>query len=603
MVGRIRRLLNQEIVELIDIQSGQVEQFSLSTFEHINQIDISHPRADLLSLDENDWKVAIDRFKAIQPLLDIPNRTAKMVKDVAYQMGVNPSTVYRWINRFENTREVTSLLRQSRQDIGKPRVDDEIENLMSMIIQDSFLNKQSISPTRAYRNLLLHCKDQGITPPHVSTFKRRIKSLAPLTVATAREGKSAARKFLPNKGTVPNADYPYAVIQIDHTMVDIILVDELHRLAIQRPYITVAIDVYSRMVVGYYISFDSPGVIGTAMCITNTVLPKRKYLDQLGLSYDWPCCGLPSIIHVDNAKEFRGNTLKMACTQHCIDLVFRPVRKPNYGGHIERLMGTLMQEIHALPGTTKSRSHQLKDYNPEKKSALTLQEFELWFANLVLGSYHYKVHSELGIPPITKFEQGIFGDHLSCGTGHPPLPLDEEMFRIDFLPYEYRTIQSYGIAVDNIYYQGDILSRWIGAQDPDQIRSKRKFLIRRDPRDISFILFYDPELMRYFRLPYQNPNFPSISLWELKAILRYLKQQGKKAENQDMIFKAYKEMQHIEDTALKNTKSVRIAQAKKRHRDKIYIKQDADKNEPLLDINQFDFDIDSIEPFVDVETI
>lgn len=33
---------------------------------------------------------------------------------------------------------------------------------------------------------------------------------------------------------------------------------------------------------------------------------------------------------------------------------WRPVAKPRYGAHIERLLGTLNEEIHGLAGTTFS---------------------------------------------------------------------------------------------------------------------------------------------------------------------------------------------------------------------------------------------------------
>ena len=48
-------------------------------------------------------------------------------------------------------------------------------------------------------------------------------------------------------------------------------------------------------------------------------------------------------IHVDNAKEFRGNMLKMACKNYNINLEFRPIATPHWGGHIERLLGTFFK--------------------------------------------------------------------------------------------------------------------------------------------------------------------------------------------------------------------------------------------------------------------
>ncbi|TCV86317.1 Mu transposase C-terminal domain-containing protein [Sulfurirhabdus autotrophica] len=599
----VRRLLSMTEFEVIDIESGEVAKSSLFDLKNAITLQTPSPRLDLVALDEDDWNLAIERFRFISPLVGLSQRTKSQVREIAKQASVDTATVYRWLERFESTGIVSSLLRRERNDQGKPRTDDQAETIMKLVIRDEFLQEQGLSPTRAYREVQRQCRKEGIAAPHLSTFRRRIRELTPAILATGREGKKSARRFQPIRGSFPGADFPYAVLQIDHTTVDIILVDETHRLPIQRPYITVAIDVFSRMVAGYYISFDPPGTLGTALCIANAILPKEKRLNELEVSYSWPCRGLPRIIHVDNAKEFRGNALKMACQEYGIDLQFRPVKQPNYGGHIERLMGTLMKEIHALPGTTRSRSTDLGNYNPERKAAMTLGEFETWFASLVLGAYHHRIHSDLKMPPITKYEQGIVGDEQHPGTGYPPGPTNEEKLHIDFLPFEMRTIQPYGISMDGIFYQADVLSRWIGAKATESIRAKRKFIVRRDPRDISYLLFFDPEVKQHFRIPYQNPRFPAISLWELHAVQRYLKEQGKKAENQEVIFAAFDEMRRIEDEARTQTKRTRISQAKRYQRRIALDKQASSEAIPQTPSTLIDMDIDDIRPFDDVEEI
>ena len=92
-------------------------------------------------------------------------------------------------------------------------------------------------------------------------------------------------------------------------------------------------------------------------------------------------------IHCDNGKDFRGTMLRAACQQYGIELLFRPVRQPQYGGHIERLMGTFAREIHTLPGTTFANTKDRKGYDSEKHSALTLSELEWWIARYIVEIY------------------------------------------------------------------------------------------------------------------------------------------------------------------------------------------------------------------------
>jgi putative transposase len=144
------------------------------------------------------------------------------------------------------------------------------------------------------------------------------------------------------------------VVQIDHTPVDIILVDDIHRRPVGRPWITLAIDVFSRVVAGLYVSFDPPGAMAVGLCLAHAILPKETWLAQHEVTTAWPVWGVMNVVHADNAKEFHSRMLTKACENYDIDLQWRPMAKPHYGGHIERLLGTFNQDIHTLPGTTFS---------------------------------------------------------------------------------------------------------------------------------------------------------------------------------------------------------------------------------------------------------
>ncbi len=70
--------------------------------------------------------------------------------------------------------------------------------------------------------------------------------------------------------------------------------------------------------------------------------------------------------------------LRRGCEQYGIAIDYRPVRTPHYGGHIERLIGTMMGKVHLLPGTTFSNVHVKGDIDPGKTAAMTLDELERW---------------------------------------------------------------------------------------------------------------------------------------------------------------------------------------------------------------------------------
>ena len=145
-----------------------------------------------------------------------------------------------------------------------------------------------------------------------------------------------------------------AVAQIDHTPMDVIVVDEEHRQPIQRPSLTVVIDVYSRMVLGFSIYLEKPSAFTVGMAIAHAILPKENWLAGVGVQAEWPCWGKMRTIHCDNAKEFRGTVIGRACQDHDITIEHRPPREPRYGGHIERGFGTWLARARRLKGTTFS---------------------------------------------------------------------------------------------------------------------------------------------------------------------------------------------------------------------------------------------------------
>lgn len=153
-------------------------------------------------------------------------------------------------------------------------------------------------------------------------------------------------------------------------------------------FLTVAIDVYSRMITGFFISLDSPSYFSVSQCLTQALLQKDKLLRSIEVEGEWNIWGIPKTIGLDNAGEFRGYEMQRACENYGIELNWRPVARPQYGAHIERLIGTSMKEVHTLPGTTFSNIKERGEYNSDKYAQFTLQELEQWYTEFIINVYH-----------------------------------------------------------------------------------------------------------------------------------------------------------------------------------------------------------------------
>lgn len=537
--------------------------------EVVNVVDVTMgptspdtPQRLHLMAKDKDWDKAVERYELIRPLLLLPSREAGDVQRVADEAGKSLTTVYRWLNRFEETGLVSSLLRVPRSDKGGQRLDDEVEQIITLQIQDYYLKQERPSVLKLFRRIQQECHEVDLAPPHKNTVYARTREIEQRELLRRRYSpRSAREKFEPLRGSFPGADYPNAVVQIDHTKVDLIVVDEEHRLPIGRPYLTLAIDVATKMVTGFRMTLDPPGASSAGLCIAHAVMRKEHWLAKRDIHAEWPVYGKMSKIHVDNAKEFRGSMLTRACQQHGIILEFRPRGQPNYGPHVERAFRTFMGECQSLPGTTFSSVQAKVDYDSEGRACMTLSELEQWFTVFLVYCYHHRAHKGINeVPPIKLYHQYVHGSATQPGVGLPASIEDEESFRLDFTPFVERTVQRQGVVIDGIHYYAPILRRWVVSKDPNGVKS-RPFIFARDPRDISVVYFLDPETLTYSPIPYLNNTRPAISLWELRAAVARLKENPANHVDEEMVFQGIRKMREIEEAAVQKTRLARQQRA------------------------------------------
>jgi putative transposase len=570
----IKEVLNIKEVLLQKVDSKQIQLFKIS--EIISSVTENEPQDNLVSDDiqaipAHKLKAAEKKLKAIKPLLELgPSASSRDVKIQAAKCSIHFTTLYRWLRAFSSTNSLVSLVDQKRGWSAKNnRIPEEVNQIIEHTIDTYYLSKDRYSPQFIYNKICQSCKQAGLKPPSQSTIYRRIDSVPEERRLRARGHIDIANnRYSARAGKFPNVDSILSVIQIDHTPLDIIIVDDEHRESIKRVWLTMAIDVYSRMVTGFYLSLDAPSITSVAMCISHSILPKDIWLKKLGIDLDWHVWGIPKKIHVDNGSDFTSDALRMGCKANNIALEFRPVAKPEYGGHIERLLGTFQEKLKALDGKTFNSSKSRASYNSEKHAIFDFDSLELWLTNAII-EYHHTKHEGIGVAPATKWEMSVEGELEELPRGLPDIPTDPLSIELDFLPYQRRTIRSQGIVWDGIYYFSDSIRHLIGAIDRET-RKPRKFIIRRDPRNIRHVWVYDDEMKCYHKVALADPTLHFTSVWELNEAKAYLKQRGESDYNQEMLSRAIQNMNEIQEQAAKATKDARRrAQQKKNHESKV----------------------------------
>jgi putative transposase len=479
-------------------------------------------KPDITNASDALWSVAVGRERVIAALAAAPQVSRSDIEEAAQELELSRAMVYRLVARYRRDPHTSALLSHSPgRRSGTRFLGERMEQIVAQAIKTFFLTPERPSVTALHRVISSECKEAGLPAPSYNTIRGRVKSVDLKEIVHHRVGPKAARdQFRPVSGKGLRPTRPLELFQIDHTPIDVIVVDEIDRRPIGRPWLTLVIDVASRMIAGYYLSFDHPSSTSVALALSHAVLPKEKYLGNLGLVAGWPVSGLPTVVHLDNAEEFHARALERGCQEHGIRLEYRPPLQPHFGGHIERLIGSLMKAMHLLPGTTFSSVKERGEYDSEGKAVMTLGELEMWLALQVTGAYHDAFHRGLGGRPIDAWQRRLD----SARVRHPA---DPERFYIDFLPFERRLIRRDGIQLFRIHYWDNALSVLAG-------RSDQKLLIRYDPRDLSKVYVKDAGSDGYLAVPYRDLSHPPITLMEQRAALRELarnKQQQPVGEN------------------------------------------------------------------------
>ena len=589
----IKRIISADTVNVEDLLNNQFYTLNIADLKPVNSA--KEVKIDLLSSKQFD--LALHRYNIIKPLLGVSKKLIT-VKSIANQHKISPATIYRWLEIFRGSNTVSSLAKTKISGgKGQSRLHPDTDIIIRNSISKLYLNSAKYSISKVLRDIKFKCIENKIKPPSASSVRRRISDIDSAVKEKARSGRKLSdEKYSPIKSSFFGGEYPLDMVQIDHCTLDIILVDDRNRRPFKRPFLTLALDIYSRMVTGFYLSFDPPGELATGKCISNSILPKENILKKYDIEGSWPCWGRMKTIHLDNAKEFRGRMISKASQNYGINIEYRPVKTPHIGGHIESFFKTLSKEIHNLPGTTFSNHTDKGEYNSNKRACMTISEFEEWLLEYIVNIYHKTNHSSIKISPLEKYNEGITNNDY--GIGILDKEDDEKTVMMNFLPYTERTIQRYGVVIENLFYYHEVFNKYINRIDSNN--DKRKFLFRKDPRELSIIYFLDPELNEYFEIPFRNISNPPISKWELKECVTELNRLNI-IVNEESIMEARKRHIRLEEKALIATKKKRLRSksrlADKRNENCMEVYKNNAKES--IEIN-FDFPSD-IKPFNNID--
>lgn len=502
---------------------------------------LNDDRTDLSSFSTKQLSDAQQKHDVLSKYIQEDNCRVVPIEAIAAELALSISHTYKIIERFRHGGLTSLILEKRGRKQGAKLLPEQVES----IIQEAI--KSSIGPSSSIANITsaaqAMCAKANLPIPSRKAISYRVKEKPDKVNSKRIYGSKKTRQDYQVRGNIYTSNRPLELVQIDHCIVDVIIVDSEQRQPRGRPWLTLAIDVHTRSILGFYLTMDHPSSLSLALCMVHAVSPKNEWLHNLGLhDMKYPMYGLPQRIHVDNGKDFRSNAFIAGCKEYNINLTWRPPATPHHGAHIERLIGTLMKKMRGLPGATLASVADKKRYTNIEEPGMTFSELRDWLIEQI-GIYHAQEHSSIGCAPLYKWEESLKNKNGIITP--PPMIINTQKFFIDFLPYKRLKLQRGGIRINSISYYSHALKCY---------SIKTACVVRYNPASIKKVWVKPEGSDQYIECPYADIRLPDISLSEFKAAKRTLAKNSAVRVSEIDVFSAIQRSHYLVSTASKLTK-------------------------------------------------
>jgi transposase InsO family protein len=311
--------------------------------------------------------------------------------------------LYRDGQRLYGNGFIALLPRVSGRGNRSRRLQEAALEIVQATIRDKFLSAESPTRKSAWGHCLLRLAASGLPAISRKAFSREIKRLATACEqAYSRAGRKEAYQVSAwywrlDETTPRHGQRPWEVAHIDHTQLDLQLLDPRFRRTTRKVWATALIDGNSRLVLAVVLSFDRPR---SEACMR--VL--RECLRRFHR--------VPETVVVDHGKEFRSTCFVQLLAYLEISVRYRPPGSPRHGAVIERLFRRWNDDfIHNVTGNNQALQRprsMAASHDPRQVALWTLDDFEPVFKKYLHEIYAKElVHEALGVTPQQAYDVGM----------------------------------------------------------------------------------------------------------------------------------------------------------------------------------------------------
>ena len=502
-------------------------------------------------------------YQLIQPLVEAagffdPKARSTIINKIIEEKGTTKKRLYLLARRYWQRGQTANALlpdyknsgakgkKRSAQGkkLGRPRehtpgigaiVDSVVEKLFRIAIERYVLNdKKNSFPSahRKFKNLFENSFPD--TPESEIPSKWQLMHFFKREYGQVEKIQKQSSKIEYSKDVRPlsataNTQVlgPGSRFEIDATIADIYLVsDSDRRNIVGRPTIYMVIDVFSRMIAGFYVGFENASYVAAMQALAMSMTDKVELCKKYGFDIspeDWPVVGLSDAILADRG-ELLGHQIESLERNFSVRIENTPPYRGDAKGIVERSFRTLQADFKPYaPGVvqgTMIKKRGGKDYRLDGKLNVTE------FTEIILSSilYHNQFHtlekydrdidmpSDLPMTPLSLWNWGV--QHRTGRLRAAP----EDALRISLLPREKVTFSELGVCMFGVYYTSQEILQEGWLHRSDNVVRPTKMDAAYDPRTADYIyIFPKKNCAEYWvcNLTQRSRQFSGCSFWDV----------------------------------------------------------------------------------------
>lgn len=560
--GRFLSISRDDLVGRILAGDGCVEGDPLTADVHGSWqpgTAVSVPTLSLSTAQKRAWERKLAYVKAIVRggglQLPVPVRKV-VIQQVAARIGDStpPSMVSLWrmTKKYVASGGQDSALLVIKKKTRASRIDSQEEARIWASLRKHFFVRNGRDLKWAYEQYkagraALSDKTEG-REVSFSTFRRVAERVSGYERDRARLGDVAARNKWRHSSGGTYATRPLARVALDHTVLDIYVLDDVRGVVMGRPVVTMLMDEFSGYILSVYISFEGESLSRVAETIRLALTPKLAITNELGLTNEWLTPGMWETLVVDNALAHHSEQFGQIAAELGCDWEFGPVFMPWFKGVVERGIGRL-NSILPREGRPEKGSGPGK-VDPKASARMT-------FSDLIRCIVKWSVD----VYPLSTSERNLVCplDRITEGLKSSPAPIYvTNLDGLDIITGQEKTVRvrHYGIEIFHLSYRSPELAALAYRQQQPVFRVK----VRLNRENLRSIWVRDEANATWIQVPcFQATYAEGLSLIQHTRIRKHLKERRVLSGQEDAYLKAKAELAAMFDSALHKGRSLRKA--------------------------------------------